>query len=94
VNGRATLTTDPDLLDSCAVENRTPKLALLVEIEEVFTHCSKAFLRSGLWDVAGFVDQSLLPSGGQIMASLGVVADPQRYDAERAERYARREGFY
>ncbi len=94
VNGRAILTTDPALLEPCAVEGRTPKLGILVELEEVFTHCSKAFLRSGLWEPARFVDPSLLPSGGQIMASLGVVSDPERYDAERAERYARREGFY
>ncbi len=27
-----------------------PKLALLVEIEQIFFHCSKSFLRSRAWD--------------------------------------------
>ncbi len=48
VNGRATLTTDAALLAPCAVEGKTPKLGILVDIEEAFTHCSKAFLRSNL----------------------------------------------
>ena len=50
VNGRAALTTDATLLEPLAVEGKTPKLGLLVEIDEVFTHCSKAFIRSDLWN--------------------------------------------
>ena len=46
VNGRATIVTDPELLEPLAVEGKTPKLGLLIEVDEVFTHCSKAFLRS------------------------------------------------
>jgi hypothetical protein len=33
------------------VRDRVAVLAIVVEIEEVFHHCAKAFLRSGLWDV-------------------------------------------
>jgi PPOX class probable FMN-dependent enzyme len=94
VNGRATIVTDPELLEPCAVEGKVPRLGLLVEVDEVFTHCSKAFLRAQLWDPARFVDRSELPSGGAILASLDGSIDPEAYDAERAERYARREGFY
>jgi hypothetical protein len=94
VNGRATLTTDPELLEPCAVEGKRPKLGILVEIDEVFTHCSKAFLRAQLWDPARFVDRSELPSNGELMSRVNDSVDPERYDAARAERYARREGFY
>jgi uncharacterized protein len=94
VNGRAAIVTDPDLLSPCAVEGKTPKLGLLVDVEEVFTHCSKAFLRAQLWDPERYVDRSELPSNGEILASLSGSIDPETYDAERAERYARREGFY
>jgi PPOX class probable FMN-dependent enzyme len=94
VNGRATLVTDEDLLAPCAVEGKVPKLGLRIEVDEVFTHCSKAFLRARLWDSETFVDRSELPSSGEVHRSLNPDFDAERYDTERAERYARREGFY
>lgn len=94
VNGRATIVTDPELLEPCAVEGKTPKLGLRIEIEEAFTHCSKAFLRSSLWDPDRYVAREQLPSSGEIHRSLNPAFDAESYDAERAERYARREGFY
>ena len=94
VNGRATLVTDEDLLAACAVEGKVPTLGLRIEVDEVFTHCSKAFLRARLWDPETFVDRSELPSSGEVHRSLNPDFDAERYDAERAERYARREGFY
>ena len=46
-------------------------------------------------DPTRFVDRSLLPTGGQIHACLkGGAFDAEAYDRERADRYARREGFY
>ena len=94
VNGRATIVTDTELLDPLAVEGKTPKLGLLIEIEQVFTHCSKAFLRSHLWDAERHVDRSELPTSGEIHRSLNPAFDAETYDDERAKRYARREGFY
>jgi PPOX class probable FMN-dependent enzyme len=95
VNGRATLITDRALLEPCAVEEKVPKLGILVDIESAFTHCSKAFLRSQLWDATRFVDRAELPTNGEIHKALrGGDFDADRYDAERAARYARREGFY
>ncbi|GAB1690236.1 pyridoxamine 5'-phosphate oxidase family protein [Krasilnikovia sp. M28-CT-15] len=49
INGRARLIRDADFFDRMVVKGHRPVLALLVEIEEVFYHCSKAFLRSALW---------------------------------------------
>jgi PPOX class probable FMN-dependent enzyme len=95
VNGRATLTDDPELLAPSAVEGKVPRLGILVDVEEAFTHCSKAFLRSSFWDPSRFLDRSALPSNGEIHALLSSGAvDAAEYDRERAERYARREGFY
>ena len=50
INGRARLSRDPDLLDRMLVKGHRPVLAMVVEIEQVFHHCAKAFLRSELWD--------------------------------------------
>ncbi len=94
VNGRATLTTDAALLAPCAVEEKIPKLGILVDIDVAYTQCSKAFLRSHLWDPARYQDRAALPSNGEILEALEAVADACRYDEERAARYARREGFY
>jgi PPOX class probable FMN-dependent enzyme len=94
VNGRATIVADPELLEPCAVDGKVPKLALRIEVEEAYTHCSKAFLRSNLWDPAAYVDRDELPSPGELLRSVGADVEPETYDAERAERYERREGFY
>jgi hypothetical protein len=94
VNGSATLVTDEDLLALSAVEGKQPKLGIRVEIDQVFTHCSKAFLRSQLWDPTRYVERTMLPSSGEIHRRRDPSFDAEAYDAERAERYARREGFY
>jgi PPOX class probable FMN-dependent enzyme len=95
VNGRATLTTDAALLEPCIVEDKRPKLGILVDIDAAYTQCSKAFLRSHLWEPARFIDRAELPTNGAILEAIkGGGFDAAKYDAERAARYARREGFY
>jgi len=50
INGRATLITDLPDLDDLVVKGHRPSLALLVDVEQVFFHCPKAFRRSHTWD--------------------------------------------
>ena len=50
INGRATIVRDAPFLDDMVVKCNRPALALLVDVEEVFFHCSKAFLRSKAWE--------------------------------------------
>ena len=95
VNGRATLTTDAELLAPCTVENKRPRLGILIDIEAAYTQCSKAFLRSRFWDPAHFTDRATLPTNGAILRAIhGDPFDANTYDDERAQRYKRREGFY
>lgn len=49
VNGRACITQNPDLLGSLMAMGKRPLLAIGVEVEEVYLHCAKAFIRSSLW---------------------------------------------
>ena len=49
INGRARVLRDAPFFDEVAVRGSRPVLALLVEIEQIFFHCPKAFMRSGLW---------------------------------------------
>jgi uncharacterized protein len=94
VNGTATIVDDPELLAECAVEGKVPTLGLQVEIEQAYTHCPKAFLRAQLWDPEQYVDRGELPSAGALLRSVNPEVEAKTYDAERDERYARREGFY
>jgi uncharacterized protein len=49
INGRARLLRDAPFFDDLAVRGQRPILALLLDIEQIFFHCQKSFLRSGLW---------------------------------------------
>jgi PPOX class probable FMN-dependent enzyme len=95
VNGRATVITDEAILAPSAVEGKVPMLGILVDIDEAYTQCSKAFLRSRLWDSTLHIDPSTMPTGGQIHRAIqGEQFDADQYDQERSERYSRRAGFY
>jgi PPOX class probable FMN-dependent enzyme len=95
VNGRAEIIEDPELLADSEVKGNVPKLGLLVSIEEAYTQCPKALIRSDLWNPEKHIDRSELPSSGQILRSLSDPSfDAATYDSERAARYARGEGLY
>jgi PPOX class probable FMN-dependent enzyme len=95
VNGRARIVDDAELLAPSAVDGKVPRLGLLVSIEEAYTQCSKALIRSDLWNPEHHVDRSELPSSGEILRSVrDDEFDAEGYDRERAARYARGDGLY
>jgi PPOX class probable FMN-dependent enzyme len=67
VNGQASLVNDPDILESMRVDDRIPKLAIVVKVSEVFLHCAKAFRRSHLWNPDHFQDRRAMPSLSKII---------------------------
>ena len=93
VNGRGRICADPALLESFAVEGKLPRTVLLVDVDAVYFHCSKALARSRLWDPARHVERSRLPSAGAIQRRLnGETFDARAYDLELVERL--RTGLY
>ena len=89
------LADDHELLAPSEVEGSVPRLGILVSIEEAYSQCSKALIRSDLWNPERHIERSALPSSGEILRSLNDPAfDATEYDEARAERYARREGLY
>jgi PPOX class probable FMN-dependent enzyme len=82
INGKARLVRDAGYFDRMIVKGHRPLLALEVEIEEVFYHCSKAFLRSELWRPETW-DPAVVPSRAQIAQALerpgDDLADIERY---------------
>lgn len=61
INGRARLISDAPFFDELVVKGHRPVLVVLVEIDEVFSHCAKAFLRSGLWDPETWEPEAVVP---------------------------------
>ena len=57
VNGTAELTTDPALISGLAARGKPAVLVIRVHVEEVFFHCAKAFVRSGLWKPEQWADR-------------------------------------
>jgi uncharacterized protein len=49
LNGRARLVRDAPFFDDLTVRGHRPILALVVDIQQIFFHCAKSFLRSELW---------------------------------------------
>jgi PPOX class probable FMN-dependent enzyme len=70
VNGRARIVTRPEILELFEVNKRAPAVAILVETQEVFLHCSKALIRSRLWQEDAKVDRKVLPSLGRMIAEV------------------------
>jgi PPOX class probable FMN-dependent enzyme len=95
VNGTAEIIDDPELLADSTIDGKAPRLGLLVAIEECYTQCPKAMIRSELWNPERHIERSELPSHGAILRSLNDPDfDAEKYDRERAARYKRREGLY
>ena len=67
VNGRATLVRDADVLQRCAVEGKLPILGIAVEVEELFLHCPKCFLRSQLWDTEQWMPADEQPKWAAVL---------------------------
>jgi PPOX class probable FMN-dependent enzyme len=87
VNGRGRISDDSKWLDSFAVEGKLPRTVLLIDVDSAYFHCSKALVRSKLWDPARHVERSRLPSAGEIHRRLnGAGFDAATYDRELAER--------
>jgi PPOX class probable FMN-dependent enzyme len=87
VNGRASISIDPELMRSFAVNGKLPRCVLIVHIDSIYFHCSKAIVRSRLWDPAMQIDRKTLPSTGTIIAELSQGKHGgETYDREAPEK--------
>lgn len=87
VNGRAHISTAPHLLERFSMGDKLPRSVIVVRVDTVFFQCSKALVRSKLWDPARHVERKSLPSTGAILSALSqsrIEAD--EYDKGAAER--------
>lgn len=68
VNGTATVTTDPRVMQACTDHDLRPRVAIGVDVEEVFIHCAKALRRASVWEPEEWADLSDMPSVASILA--------------------------
>ena len=92
VNGVGRVTDDSELLAASAVQDRAPKIGILIEVREAFIHCAKSLNRAGLWDPTRYINRSELPSYGDILVDHVAGLTKEESDKQGAE-MARR-GMY
>jgi uncharacterized protein len=66
LNGRAHVTAEPELLDRIRAVGKPPRTAIVLDVEEAYAHCPKAFVRSKLWDPASWPDPDTLPTPAEV----------------------------
>lgn len=70
VNGRASISIEPALLQRFAVEGKAPRSVLVIAVETVFFQCSRAVIRADLWNSDKHASRSAVPTSGAILAAL------------------------
>jgi uncharacterized protein len=84
INGTARILADAGYFDAMTVQDKRPILALEIDVEEVFFHCAKAFLRSDAWDPSKW-NPTAVPSVAQLAQALKKdmsLAELDKYYAE------------
>lgn len=87
LNGRASLSIEPSLLESFRMEGNLPRSVIVISVDEVYFQCARAIVRSELWNPARFVDARSLPTPGDILACMSEErVGGAQYDAEWPDR--------
>ncbi|MFJ5065170.1 MSMEG_1061 family FMN-dependent PPOX-type flavoprotein [Kitasatospora sp. NPDC088556] len=69
VNGRACVSTDPELLRQLTAVGKPPRSAIVVAVEEVYAHCPKSFLRGSAWKPENWLAKDAQPTSAEITLS-------------------------
>ena len=87
VNGRAIISTAPELLERFSMDGRQPRSVIVVHVDTAFFQCSRAIWRSKLWDASQQIERTSLPSLGRIVSDVSQSRiDQQTYDTGLYER--------
>ena len=81
VNGKASITTDPKLLERLAMNGKPPQCVIVVKVDKVFFQCARAIQRSKLWQAPPA--ERTIPTAGAVLEALTDAGiDGAKYDAE------------
>ncbi|NEB37598.1 MSMEG_1061 family FMN-dependent PPOX-type flavoprotein [Streptomyces sp. SID14515] len=85
VNGRACVSTRPELLSQLTAVGKPPASALVVGIEEVYPHCPKSFLRSAAWKPDQWLPAEAQPTSAEVTLTQLRMPELTIADIERTE---------
>jgi len=88
VNGRAELTTHPDMIERFEVDGKAPVTVVVITVEAIYFQCARAVIRSQLWNADQHVDRATLPTAGQMTKAAEPSFDAETYDAALPDRQA------
>lgn len=71
INGTATVSVHDHLMNRFVVDSKRPRSVIVVDVVEVYLHCSKALKRSDLWNPEKRVARSRLPTWGEMLRNQG-----------------------
>jgi len=89
INGRARLVSDAPFFDDMVVKGHRPVLAVVVDIDDIFFHCAKAFLRSGIWKPETWDPEAKVPRRAVIAREV----EPSGMTVEQLDDYYRPENY-
>ena len=87
INGEAVISRDPALTDQFIMQGKAPRTVIVVTVKEAYIQCSRALVRSDIWNPAKHALPGTVPSMGTVMAkhTCGFV-DAKKFDEEAKER--------
>lgn len=86
INGRATVSVDPDLIARFAINGKAPTSVIVVKIEAVYFQCARAMKRAKIWDANSLRSLGDIPSAGEMTKAVSENFDAKGYDEALQER--------
>ena len=87
VNGRATISTEPALLQRFAVDGHAPRCVVVIDVDTAFFQCSRAIVRANLWKpVPADMPRPVPTPGAMLQALTQAGIDGEAYDRALPER--------
>jgi len=94
VNGVASLSRDPALMEASAVNGKLPRMMVLIDVKQAFFHCGKALIRARLWHDDYRVERKGFPSLGRIITEQTRIPGDTVEAAEARTERSYRENLY
>jgi PPOX class probable FMN-dependent enzyme len=92
--GTARLSVVPELLESMAVQGKTPKCAIVVTVRQAYLHCAKALIRSKLWSADYAVEKGSFPTIGRMIGDQVGLSEDDKKAADARTAIAYRDGLW
>jgi PPOX class probable FMN-dependent enzyme len=94
LNGKATISHDPELCEKFSRGGKVPKTVIVVKIDQAYFHCGKAVNRAKFWEPSSHISRGSLPSMGTMMVELAKVTDHTPKDIDAAYSRVVKEDLY